>query len=150
MVYRTVKHGTSWRHHSDVTNYLNRDDRWFITSKMDSDTCWSSVIGINLLLLPYMCVKEGNSKRQQKSNSDGLFTTFFASGFSLQTLLHWRESIYLIRPTMLTVKRLAICITRDGSQGIVHYICLCNANKAEPTLALKSRGDITRNPKQGY
>ena len=24
------------------------------------------------------------------------------------------------------------------------------ANKAEPTLALKPRGDITRNPKQGY
>ena len=24
------------------------------------------------------------------------------------------------------------------------------ANKGEPTLALKSRGDITRNPKQGY
>ena len=24
------------------------------------------------------------------------------------------------------------------------------ANKAEPTLALKPRGDVTRNPKQGY
>ena len=23
-------------------------------------------------------------------------------------------------------------------------------NKAEPTLALKPRGDVTRNPKQGY
>ena len=29
-------------------------------------------------------------------------------------------------------------------------ICLCNVNKAEPTLALKPRGDVTRNPKQGY
>ena len=25
-----------------------------------------------------------------------------------------------------------------------------SANKAEPTLALKPRGDITRSPKQGY
>ena len=24
------------------------------------------------------------------------------------------------------------------------------ANKVEPTLALKTRGDVTRNPKQGY
>ena len=31
----------------------------------------------------------------------------------------------------------------------MRYICLRNANKAEPTLALKPRGDITRNPKQG-
>ena len=34
--------------------------------------------------------------------------------------------------------------------GNVHYIRLRNANKAEPTLALKPRGDVTRNPKQGY
>ena len=34
--------------------------------------------------------------------------------------------------------------------GKVHYIHLCNVNKAEPTLALKPRGDVTRNPKQGY
>ena len=33
--------------------------------------------------------------------------------------------------------------------GNVHYIHLCNVNKAEPTLALKPRGDVTRNPKQG-
>ena len=44
------------------------------------------------------------------------------------------------------------CSTRGESQGT------CNAtrtpppsaNKAEPTLALKPRGDITRSPKQGY
>ena len=44
------------------------------------------------------------------------------------------------------------CSTRGESQET------CNitrtppprANKAEPTLALKSRGDITRSPKQGY
>ena len=34
--------------------------------------------------------------------------------------------------------------------GNVQYICLHNANKAEPTLALKPRGYITRNAKQGY
>ena len=44
------------------------------------------------------------------------------------------------------------CSTRGESQGT------CNAtrtpppsaNKAEPTLALKPRGDVTRSPKQGY
>ena len=35
-----------------------------------------------------------------------------------------------------------------STQG--HYIRLRNANKAEPTLALKPRGYVTRNPKQGY
>ena len=34
--------------------------------------------------------------------------------------------------------------------GNVHYIRLHNRNKAEPTLALKPREDVTRNPKQGY
>ena len=54
-------------------------------------------------------------------------------------------------PTMLSVKRSATCSTRGGSQEMyIHYIRLCNANKAEPTLALKPRGDVTRNPKQGY
>ena len=31
----------------------------------------------------------------------------------------------------------------------VHYIHLHTANKAEPTLTLKPRGHVTRNPKQG-
>ena len=30
------------------------------------------------------------------------------------------------------------------------HLPLQKANKAEPTLALSPRGDITRNPKQGY
>ena len=34
--------------------------------------------------------------------------------------------------------------------GNIHYIRLHNANKSAPTLALKSRGDIIRTPKQGY
>ena len=34
--------------------------------------------------------------------------------------------------------------------GNVNYICLCKkGNKVESALALKPRGDITRNPKQG-
>ena len=46
--------------------------------------------------------------------------------------------------------RSATCNTWGGSQEMyIHYICLCNANKAELTLALKPRGDVTRNPKQG-
>ena len=43
------------------------------------------------------------------------------------------------------------CSTRDESWGM--YITFASAkiaNKAEPTLALKPRGDVTRNPKQGY
>ena len=43
------------------------------------------------------------------------------------------------------------CSIRDGSQGNVHYICVRKkVYKAEPTLALKPRGDVTRNLKQGY
>ena len=35
--------------------------------------------------------------------------------------------------------------------GNVNYICLCKkVNKREPILALKPRGDVTRNQKQGY
>ena len=32
----------------------------------------------------------------------------------------------------------------------IHHIRLRNVNKAERTLALKLRGDVPRNPKQGY
>ena len=42
------------------------------------------------------------------------------------------------------------CSTRGESWGM--YITFASAkiaNKAEPTLALKPRGDVTRNPKQG-
>ena len=50
---------------------------------------------------------------------------------------------------MLTVNRLA-CSTRGESKGMyIHSISLHNANKAEPTVALKSRLDVTINPKQG-
>ena len=43
------------------------------------------------------------------------------------------------------------CSTRGESWGM--YITFASAkiaNKAEPTLALKPRGDVTRKPKQGY
>ena len=50
---------------------------------------------------------------------------------------------------MLTVKRSATCSTRGGSQGT--YITFASAMRIrQPALALKTRGDITRNPKQGY
>ena len=42
------------------------------------------------------------------------------------------------------------CNTRGGSQGMYNISPLQKANKAEPTLALKPRGDVPRNPKQGY
>ena len=41
------------------------------------------------------------------------------------------------------------CSTRGGSQGM--YITFTSAMQIrQPTLALKPRGDVTRNPKQGY
>ena len=44
------------------------------------------------------------------------------------------------------------CRTSGESQGMCNVTCtsLLSSNKAEPTLALKPRGDITRSPKQGY
>ena len=43
------------------------------------------------------------------------------------------------------------CSTRGESWGMYITFASANiANKAEPTLALKPRGDVTRNPKQGY
>ena len=43
----------------------------------------------------------------------------------------------------------AMCSTRGGSQA--RYITFASAMRIrQPTLALKPRGDVTRNPKQGY
>ena len=38
------------------------------------------------------------------------------------------------------------CSTRDGSQGMYFTFAATKTNKAEPTLALKPRGNLTRNP----
>ena len=55
---------------------------------------------------------------------------------------------FKLPPTMLTIKRLAMCSTRRESQG--SYIMFVSAMQIrQPTLALKIRGDRTRNPKQG-
>ena len=50
---------------------------------------------------------------------------------------------------------LAICTRRGVTPEVNLRECLSHtplqrSNKAEPTLALKPRGDITRSPKQGY
>ena len=44
------------------------------------------------------------------------------------------------------------CRTRDESQGMcnITHMPLLSSNKAEPTLALKPRGDVTRSLKEGY
>ena len=56
----------------------------------------------------------------------------------------WCWAIVLsCHPTMLAMKRLAICSTRSGSEGI--YITFISANQIG-----QSRGDITKNRKQGY
>ena len=44
-------------------------------------------------------------------------------------------------------QEVSTCSTRGASQGMYN---VHNENKAEPTVALKPRGDVTRNPKQGY
>ena len=46
-------------------------------------------------------------------------------------------------------QEVGICSTRGGSQGT--YITFASAMRIrQPTLTLKPRGDVTRNPKQGY
>ena len=44
------------------------------------------------------------------------------------------------------------CHTRGESQEMCNITCTLplSSNKAEPTLALKPRGDVIRSPKQGY
>ena len=44
-----------------------------------------------------------------------------------------------------------MCSTRGESQGMFNTrMPPSSPNKAEPPLALKPRGDVTRSPKQGY
>ena len=51
---------------------------------------------------------------------------------------------------MPAAKRLA-CVEPELDLGeCTLHLPQQKANKAEPTLALKPRGDVTRNPKQGY
>ena len=51
---------------------------------------------------------------------------------------------------MLAFKRLA-CVAPEVDLGeCTLHLPPQKVNKAEPTLALKQRSDITRNPKQGY
>ena len=56
-------------------------------------------------------------------------------------------------------KRLAAMLAIYTGRGVapevnlrerISHMPLQSSNKAEPTLALKPRGDITRSPKQGY
>ena len=49
-------------------------------------------------------------------------------------------------------KEVGRCHTRGESQGMcnVAHTPPLSSNKAEPTLALKPRGDVTRSLKQGY
>ena len=61
--------------------------------------------------------------------------------------------------TRMWGKQLAAMLAIYTSRGValevnlrdIYHICLHkSSNKAEPTLALKPRGDVTRSPKQGY
>ena len=47
-------------------------------------------------------------------------------------------------------KEVSMCSTRGGFQVMCITFTSAKVNKAEPTLTLKPRGDVTRNPKQGY
>ena len=64
----------------------------------------------------------------------------------LPLLMHVGKQLVAV-PAIQEVSRYS---TRGGSSGNLHYIHLCTKwNKAEPTLALKPRGDVTRNHKTG-
>ena len=58
--------------------------------------------------------------------------------------------------TRMWGRRLAAMLALYTGKGVTPEVnlrecmSLSSANKAEPTLALKPRGDITRSPKQGY
>ena len=61
--------------------------------------------------------------------------------------------------TRMWGKRLAAMLAIYTGRGVTpevnlweHISCMSpqSSNKAEPTLALKPRGDVTRSPKQGY
>ena len=53
---------------------------------------------------------------------------------------------------MLVIKRLAGVAPEEDLRECIYitFTSAKQANKAEPTRALKPRGDVTRNPKQGY
>ena len=51
---------------------------------------------------------------------------------------------------MLAVKRLAGVAPEVDLRGMYITPASAKVNKVEPTLALKPRGDVTRNLKQGY
>ena len=51
---------------------------------------------------------------------------------------------------MLATKRLASVAPEVDLGECTLHLPLQKANKAEPTLALNPRGDVTRNPKKGY
>ena len=61
--------------------------------------------------------------------------------------------------TRMWGKRLAAMLAIYTGRGVtpevnlrehISHMPLQSSNKAEPTLALKPRGDVTRSPKQGY
>ena len=51
---------------------------------------------------------------------------------------------------MLAIKRLESVAPKVDLGEYTLHSPLQKMNKAEPTLPLKPRGDVTRNPKQGY
>ena len=51
---------------------------------------------------------------------------------------------------MMVTRRSAGVTLEVNLREHVAYICLCKVQIRLPTLALKSTGDITRSPKQGY
>ena len=64
----------------------------------------------------------------------------------------WTSLHSIIRTLLMpAVKRLAgVAAEVDLREWTLHLLWKEQVNKAETTLALKLRGDVTRNPKQGY
>ena len=71
---------------------------------------------------------------------------------SVQVIAH--SNLSQVLPLLMHMgKWLAVvnrCRTRGGSQQMYITFASTKVNEEEPTLALKPRLDITRNPKQGY
>ena len=76
----------------------------------------------------------------------GSLAQWFESELSLTSEHACRE----VTGCAQAAKRLACVVPEVNLWECTLHSPLQKANKAEPTLALNPRGDVTRNPKQGY
>ena len=105
------------------------------------------------LLCPYHILLKVKLKPKWKPSSVGRASawshTVIAPGFEFHQCLAgmWKRWLHC----HAGCQEVSRCHTRGESQGMcnVTHMPPLSSNKAEPTLALKPRGDVTRSPKQG-